>query len=487
MTISQALSNANSGLAVTGRRAGVTANNISNALTEGYSRREAGLVERQFGGVKVSGVARATNPALTLERRGADAEFARNNAEASALVQISNLLGGPEDPNALFEKYARLEASLHGLADLPDNSTAQQDSVLAAKNLATGFNKISNAYQQIRLEADAEIAQRINTVNVALQQIDKLNDAIVSASTNNSDASGLFDQRQRLIDQVNESVPVRELQRADGVVELMTHQGVFLVSAEAQSIQFTPTPVITAQSGYNGGLGPLSGISVNGIDITPNGTGSQGLKEGAIAGFFAVRDVVVPEMSLALDALAFELVERFSDPALDATLAPGAPGLFTDAGAAANPATLTGIAGRLSVNAAVDPVFGGEPRRLRDGLGSLAPGPAGSDIFVRALIDTMKVSRTPPAELQSGRDLGALEGAAHLTTLAGAARATADLQLESSQVLSDRLIDAEKLETGVDTDTELQNILAIEQAYAANARVIQVVDQMIERLFEALS
>ena len=490
MTISQALSNANSGLAAAGRNASVTANNISNALTDGYSRRDVVLSERatlgSSGGVNVAGVARASNPALTLERRGADAEFARNDTEASALARISNLLGAPEDPNALFEKYANLDASLRALANAPDSSTAQQNGVTAAANLANTFNKISNAYQQIRVEADAGIEQRINAVNVALQQIDKLNTAIQRASVSGSDSSGLKDQRQRLIDEVNESIPVRELQRDNGVIELMTHQGVFLVAGGARTVQFTQTPVITAQSTYNGGAGALSGLSVDGINITPGGTGSQGVAEGAIAGLFAVRDQIVPEMSLALDSLAFELLERFSDPALDPTLAPGAPGIFTDAGAPANPLTLVGVAGRISINAAIDPTTGGEARRLRDGLGSAAPGPAGSDVFLRDLIDAMSVSRTPPAGLQSGRDLGAAEGAAHLTSLAGAARATADLRTESAQILAERLIDAEKLETGVDTDRELQNILAIEQAYAANARVIQVVDQMIETLLEAV-
>ncbi len=490
MTISQALSNANSGLAAAGRSASVTANNISNALTEGYNRRDVVLSERAAlgsgGGVTISGVTRTANPALTLERRGADAEFARNDAEASALARISNLLGAPEDPNALFEKYARLDTSLRALANAPDISTAQQDSVTAAATLANTFNKISSAYQQIRVEADAEIEQRVNAVNVALQEIDKLNTAIQRATVTGSDASGFTDQRQRLIDQVNESIPVRELQRENGVIELMSHQGVFLLSGEARTVQFTQSPVITDQSSYNSGAGALSGLSVDGINITPGGTGSQGVTEGAIAGLIAVRDRIVPEMSLALDSLAFELVERFSDPALDPTLAPGAPGIFTDAGAAADPTMLVGVAGRITINAAIDTAAGGEARRLRDGLGSAAPGPAGSDIFVRALIDTMSVARTPPAELQSGRDLGAAEGAAHLTSLAGAARATANLRIESAQILAERLSDAEKLETGVDTDRELQNILAIEQAYAANARVIQVVDQMIESLLEAV-
>ena len=38
--------------------------------------------------------------------------------------------------------------------------------------------------------------------------------------------------------------------------------------------------------------------------------------------------------------------------------------------------------------------------------------------------------------------------------------------------------------TGVDVDAQMQDLLLIEQAYAANARVIEIASQMIDRLME---
>ncbi|MBP6736765.1 MAG: hypothetical protein KA139_04975, partial [Rhodobacteraceae bacterium] len=37
---------------------------------------------------------------------------------------------------------------------------------------------------------------------------------------------------------------------------------------------------------------------------------------------------------------------------------------------------------------------------------------------------------------------------------------------------------------GVDTDFELQSLLMVEQAYAANAKVIQIIGQMLDKLME---
>jgi len=39
-------------------------------------------------------------------------------------------------------------------------------------------------------------------------------------------------------------------------------------------------------------------------------------------------------------------------------------------------------------------------------------------------------------------------------------------------------------ETGVDIDSQMQDLLAIEQAYAANARVIEIANQMMQKLME---
>jgi flagellar hook-associated protein 1 FlgK len=51
--------------------------------------------------------------------------------------------------------------------------------------------------------------------------------------------------------------------------------------------------------------------------------------------------------------------------------------------------------------------------------------------------------------------------------------------------LSDRLLAAEEryLSDSVDTDTELQDLIKIEQNYAANAQVIRVVDDLMQLLF----
>ena len=43
-------------------------------------------------------------------------------------------------------------------------------------------------------------------------------------------------------------------------------------------------------------------------------------------------------------------------------------------------------------------------------------------------------------------------------------------------------LQSQELEMGVDTDAELQSLLILENIYAANARLVQAVDEMMQEL-----
>jgi flagellar hook-associated protein 1 FlgK len=483
MSISQALSNATSGLSAASRQAGVASQNIANALTPGYSRREVSLAERTLAGegagVRVAGVQRAEASALRAERLGAEAFSFRDETRAAAAEKISRLIGGPEDANALFGKFANFDRALRALSNAPDSLAAQNAAVAAARQVAQGVNDLAASYQTMRMDADRSIAAEVDNLNAALKQIERLNNEIEKANVAGRDANALLDQRDGLIDKVNAAIPLRQLVRENGRVDLMTTEGVMLLSGTARSVSFTPTALITADMSYAGGA--LSGLTVDGFDITP-GASSRASEGGRLAGLFAVRDEIVPAASAELDAVAEDLISRFQTAGLDPTIAPGAPGLFTDAGAAlAGPAS-PGLAGRLALNAAVDPVQGGAVWRLRDGLGAVAPGPIGSNALIVGLISVLDEPRA--SALAGGRLMTALETASEIAASAGSIRAREEAQWQGSVAYSSALSDAERAETGVDTDAEMQNLILIEQAYAANARVIEAVSAMIDRLME---
>ncbi|MFV2002411.1 MAG: flagellar basal body rod C-terminal domain-containing protein, partial [Paracoccaceae bacterium] len=176
-----------------------------------------------------------------------------------------------------------------------------------------------------------------------------------------------------------------------------------------------------------------------------------------------------------------DLVERFADPAVDATLGATDPGLFTDDGAAFSSVDEVGLSARLKINALVDPDAGGGLWRLRDGLGAAVPGSVGDATLLLSLADALSVARVPASGGFIGAARSAIGLASDLVSLVNA-----DLNsFEADQSFALAQVDtltAIELRSGVDTDYEMQQLLLIEQAFAANARVITTVDEMIKTL-----
>ena len=79
---------------------------------------------------------------------------------------------------------------------------------------------------------------------------------------------------------------------------------------------------------------------------------------------------------------------------------------------------------------------------------------------------------------------GSTDMVAQLASLSGQARVHHDSVLAAVSTQHSMLKEATQEISGVDVDAQMQDLLLIEQAYAANARVIEVASQMINRLME---
>ena len=141
-----------------------------------------------------------------------------------------------------------------------------------------------------------------------------------------------------------------------------------------------------------------------------------------------------------------------------------------------------GLSLRLRLNPAVDPSQGGQLWRLRDGVQATSPGPTGNSRLLVALHDALNAARQPTGGTGAAARSHAVL-AAQIVSGVAAGRLTAETEASYSTARADALRVLE-LENGVDTDRELQDLLTIEKAYAANARVLQTVDQMIQLLLE---
>ena len=487
MSITTALHNALSGLQSSARQAEVIGDNIANALTPGFSRRSVDLaaqvVAGQGQGVRVAGVTLAQDLALTGSRMRSDAESGAQSALLSSLSQLQSAFGLPGEGSALASRASAFEAALLSASNDPASAAALGQVLESAKQYAGTISAISTETQRLRMDADAAIARQVAQVNANLRSVERLNQEIRLRSFSGGDTAALIDQRQALIDSISSVLPIRSSQREDGEIALYTTGGAALLEGRAAELTFTPTPIITQDMTV--GSGALSGISVNGRAIDVGDPADPGpLDGGSLGALFTLRDYELPETATALDALAEDLVIRFQSSGADPTITPGDAGLITDNGAAYDALNRDGLAGRLDVNAAADPARGGDLWRLRDGLYAAAQGPVGDGAVLAALFGA--ASETRPADpalgIATGGGIGTL--AAALTERIGARHEAVETEQAYLSAVNTGLREAEAAATGVNTDSELQRLMLVEQAYAANARVMSVADTMIRTLLE---
>lgn len=477
MSITGAMNAAMSGLRAAARGTELVSNNISNALTESYGRRELALSSMNYGangGVRIDGTTRHVNEGVLADRRFADAAHQNIQTAVNFFQTLENVTGVAGDSEGLSGRLAAFEQSLITAASRPDAPERLTDTVIDAKRLIEGLVRASNDVQDMRTRADGQIAKEVDTLNTALQQVEQLNKQIITAQARGGSTPGLLDQRQAVLDTIGAIVPINVVPRDNNSVAIYTDGGAVLLDISAATVGFQRQNTVTAYQTIDNGT--LSGLTLNGQDLR-----MSALAGGSLGGQFTVRDTYGVQAQTQLDAIARDLVERFADPALDATRGTGDPGLFTDAGGAFSLIDEVGLSARLSLNAAVDPAAGGEVWRLRDGLAATTPGPAGDAALLNDMRDALDSQRAPASGgfgtgNQSMSDLFSSFSGVLSSTRAGAER---DLTFSAARLTEWTDL---QLSQGVDTDQELQNLLILEQAYAANARVIQAADDMIETL-----
>ena len=466
MSMNAAINNALLGLAWNTRAAEIVSTNVSNAADPGYARRE--LVQGQ--------VQRISDPVLLSERRLSDAEMAFAQTQSGYAQSLEPLSAGVEVAGSLQNLLVGFDTALMSAAADPSSTQRLSAVAIAGEALAQGLNGASRNLQDLRGQADAAIAKDVGRLNDLLRQTAQLNRTIVSAQHGGAAVATILDQRDSVIDEIAAIVPVRIASRDGGAVALYTMKGALLLDGSPAEIGFSSTPVIGPQMSVDNGL--VSGFTLNGRAISGGHSGP--LSGGRLGAHVIARDSTLPEYQARLDAFARDLVDRFGSGGPDATLAPGNPGLFSDWGVQPTLTDNTGLSGRITWNADVAP-NSQTIWKLRDGLGAAAPGHVGEARLLKGLRTALVEARTPvdPALGSAARaSLG------HMTDFAADlsfVRIHAEDALSRAEARNIALKEAQA-SNGVDTDVEMQRLLLIEQAFAANARVLQAADDMTQTL-----
>jgi flagellar hook-associated protein 1 len=468
--ISSAFNNSISGLATTAKWSELTAGNIANASNKAYVRKDLSVQSSATGGVSVTGISREVDSNLDRMYRFEVAGVARQEIIANEFDGYSFQLGNPSDTLSMSGQLSRLYSGFGLLSNSPGDVSLQNNVLTSAKGLARGLNEASNSLAQTRTNVSAGIKNDVNTVNDRLTTIASLNAQITLESAPTERRAVLQDERAAEIDALSQMMNINVSQDTDGNLNIATGGGTQLVDGDT-SFEVT----------YDPGLKQLS---VGGVDITPGKVGARGFSEGQLAGRFELLNDVLPQMQLQLDEFARALVQGFE--ATDTSLAPGQAGLFTDLGAAYDPLQLEGLAGRLSVNTAVDPETGGALWRLRDGIGAVTQGPASNSTQTIAFLTVFETTQSFDSQAGQGSTAELMNYVSGMISDQKLVQVQAQEKLRELGGRAEAVDAARQSVQGVNLDTELQKLTLIEQSFAANAQVIQSLTQMVDTLLAAV-
>ncbi|TVP72712.1 MAG: flagellar hook-associated protein FlgK [Rhodobacteraceae bacterium] len=474
MSLSLAFSSALSGLSLSKRGTQTVADNISNANTEGYGVRSVTQAARSVGGngngVTFTGISRHADQALIGELRNATSQKENATLLGSFWQKMETGLGLPGESGSLSSTLTELDSALQRARLSPDQPALLQQVTQAASDVA---KKISSASQSLLVErdrADAAVDRDIKWLNNTLESIAGLNKEIQRQSLLGGAPEALMDVRQNLIDQVSVKLPIREFPREDGRVFLLAQDGSILVDKNAAKFDFVRTLDPSAQDMS------LPRISLNGRDISLT---NPMFASGQIGANLQIRDTHAPDLLRRLDEFSTDLIERFTPAALslDSTAAAEVFGIFSLRGQA----TFDGYTPGISTLIEVNPVVFEEPWRIRTGVDAAVPGPVADNANLDRMVQAMQRSSLISSQISSGRDIHG-----HVTdilSLLGTERLALDQRI-SRDVARFTALNETLAAQGVDTDAELSKLLVLEQAYAANARVLSTIDAMMRTLME---
>ena len=307
------LDQALSGIRVAQQQLSVLSNNISNAQVEGFTRKilpqSTLTLNGQGAGVLSDTIIRKvdTNLQLDLFRQTSIESFL--TTQVDALDRIQQFHGPPSGEASFSALLGQLRDDFLQLDNDPGDPLLQNQALSSAKTFASKIRDFASLVQEIRNDAEGDIASSVDQINGLLQQIADLNAQIKFNNAVDSSVAQLSDQRDQAITALSELIEISSFTRGDGVFVVQTKDGQQLAAE-------TATEVFFQQSN----IGPenFHPDSINGIFVGGNPAQNAGAFDitdtepgGKIGALVDLRDNILPRFQAQIDELAANVADRF--------------------------------------------------------------------------------------------------------------------------------------------------------------------------------
>lgn len=205
----------------------ITGHNISNANTQGYTRQIANFTATTpettvgFGrqltvgtGVTLDTIGRARDAFVDRQVRWETSKQQYWAGRQDSLSKVEGMLNEPSD-NSLSNDMNQFWTSWSDLAKNPENMGARSVVRERAQTLTDSFHNIAQQVSDMTDNMDITIKVQVHQINVYGQQIKDLNDQIKRAEVSGDNPNDLRDKRDALVDDLSKLVSVRIVETKD--------------------------------------------------------------------------------------------------------------------------------------------------------------------------------------------------------------------------------------------------------------------------------
>lgn len=437
----------------------VTANNVGNANTPGYTLEVVNWQEndpitisgQQFGdGASIASV--TSERSLILDQAIDQQQQAQAAAQTreNGLTTVENIFNqvttatSSSGTGGIGGALSNFFDSLSSLEADPSDDSLRAGVLSAAQSLASSFNSASSQLASDTNSLNLQVTSTVQQINGLTQSLATLNQEISSTSPD-SDAGTLEDQRQEDLSQLSQLIDVNQIQNGDNSLTLTTGNGTVLV-AGAQSYALSTSPSTTTPG--------VEAVFAGSQDI------SSSIQGGSLGGVLANLYQDIPSVQSSLDTLAYSVassINSIQESGADENGNPttGEP-LFN------LPSSVAGSAANISVAIT-------DPSEIAAAAAGNGPGDGSNAEQMANVANQTVVGGTTPSSY-------------YAEFLANLGSNVQNLQTQVSSITSSlsQLTTQQGSLSGVSENEEAMNLETYESAYQAAAQTFTVLDTLLE-------
>jgi flagellar hook-associated protein 1 len=435
----------------------VTSQNIANINTPGYQRQRVNFRELSGpsgfknppvigNGVHALGIMRFATPFIDEQLRRQRGVTQDAGMTEDLLRDIESVLTEPSGTgiNAGLDEFWQ---AWQDLAVLPVEEATRVSLLQTGNQLAASIQEAHGFIQNLQDNLRSQVSAKVQRINDIAGEVASLNKQIIQANARNGGPGGAIALEQRRDDlffELSDIVDFRLALEDNGMARITIGNNALVDDGGARAIRVDDNsePVWSA----------------NGRPFDA--------RSGDLHAVLEMRSTAIPKVLGQLDELALGLRDRVNELHRQ--------GYGTDGST-----NLDFFVGENAATLGVNPLLLASPAKVASGGQPNSVGDISVALKIAGLATEPSMGGDPPTLSINGFFRGSV-------TALGLDIRRASTSREASEMVFNHLTDRRQAVSGVSMDEEVANLLSYEKAFQAGARIINVVDEMLDQVINRM-